>query len=146
MDIGTAGGFMPEDQFVAAVRSVADAAETVNEAVDAAVSALETGRRARLAGRPMSEIVDDLINGGGRDVRLGAADAFRQFERAIHSMRVGVIQALIDEEGLSITDASARLEISRQAGARLYRPAGETGERPSADRLALQSEKLSQEL
>ena len=69
----------------------------------------------------MSEIVDDLIGGGGRDIRLGAAEAFRQFEREIQSMRVEVIRAMVDEEGLSMTDASARLGISRQAGARLYR-------------------------
>ena len=69
----------------------------------------------------MTEIVDDLISGGGRDIRLGAAEAFRRFEQEIQSMRVGVIRAMIDEEGLSITDASARLGISRQAGARLYR-------------------------
>lgn len=83
--------------------------------------ALEVGREARLAGRPISVIVDELIAGGGRDVRLSAAGAFRQFEREIQSMRVGVIRTMIDEEGLSLTDASARLGVSRQAGARLYR-------------------------
>ena len=86
---------------------------------------LLSAREARLAGRPMSEIVEDLIRGGGRDIRLGAAEAFRQFEREIQSMRVGVIRAMIDDEGLSITDASARLGISRQAGARLYRSEGD---------------------
>ena len=39
-------------------------------------------------------------------------------------MRMGVIRAMIDEEGLSITDVAARLGISRQAGARLYRSQG----------------------
>jgi hypothetical protein len=34
-----------------------------------------------LAGRPLAEIVDDLIAGGGREVRLGTADAFRQARR-----------------------------------------------------------------
>ena len=79
----------------------------------------------------MSEIVNDLISGGGRDIRLGAAEAFRQFEREIQSMRVGVIHAMIDEEGLSITEASARLGISRQAGARLYRSKGDDPTAPS---------------
>ena len=90
------------------------------------MGALDTGRQARLAGRPVSEIVDNLIGDGGRDVRLGAAGAFRQFEREIQSMRVGVIRAMIDDEGLSITEASARLGVSRQAGARLYRSAATT--------------------
>jgi hypothetical protein len=118
------GGFMADDRFVASVQKVSDSGRAVCESVEAAVRPLQRAREARLAGRPMSEIVDDLITGGGRDIRLGAADAFRQFEREIQSMRVGVIRAMIDEEGLSITDASARLGISRQAGARLYRSEG----------------------
>src|ERR1700678_4321889 len=119
-----AGGFMTEDWFVAAVRRVSDAGRTACESVEAAVRALETGRQGGLAGRPVSEIVDELIGGGGRDVRLGAAEAFRQFEREIQSRRVRVIRAMIDGEGLSVTEASARLGISRQAGARLYRSEG----------------------
>ena len=115
---------MAEDWFVAAVQRVSDSGRTACESVEAAVRALDGGRQARLAGRPLSEIVDDLIGGGGRDVRLGAAEAFRQFEREIQSMRVGAIRAMIDEEGLSVTEASARLGISRQAGTRLYRSAG----------------------
>jgi hypothetical protein len=115
------GGLMAEDLFVASVKRVSDSGRTVRESVEAAVRPLLSARQARLAGRPMSEIVEDLISGGGRDIRLGAAEAFRQFEREIQAMRVGVIRAMIDEEGLSLTDASARLGISRQAGTRLYR-------------------------
>ena len=111
---------MAEDWFMAAFRRVSDAGRTACESVEAAVRALETGRQAHVAGRPVSEVVDELINGGGRDVRLAAAEAFRQFEREIQSMRVAVIRAMIDEEGFSVTEASARLGISRQAGARLY--------------------------
>jgi hypothetical protein len=120
-----AGGFMSEDWFVAAVRRVSDAGRAACESVEAAVHALEAGRDARLAGRPASAIVDELIGGGGRDVRLGAALAFRQFEREVQSMRVWVIRAMIDEEGLTLTEASGRLGISRQAGARLYRSQGD---------------------
>ena len=116
---------MVEDWFLAAIQRVSDSGRAACESVEAAVNALDRGRQARLAGRPMSEIVDDLISGGGRDIRLGAAEAFRQFERAIQSMRVEVIRAMVDEEGLSITDASARLGVSRQAGARLYRSEGD---------------------
>lgn len=112
---------MAEDWFLVAIQRVSDSGQTACESVEAAVNALDMGRRARLAGRPMSEIVNDLIGGGGRDIRLAAAEAFRQFERAIQAMRVEVIRAMVDEEGLSMTDASARLGVSRQAGARLYR-------------------------
>jgi hypothetical protein len=126
---------MAEDWFVASVQRVSDSGRTACESVEAAVRPLHKARDARLAGRPISEIVDDLISGGGRDIRLGAAEAFRQFEREIQSMRVGVIRAMIDEEGLSITDASARLGISRQAGARLYRSEGDHPATPSSEKL-----------
>lgn len=124
---------MAEDWFLVAIQRVSDAGHTACESVEAAVNALDKGRRARLAGRPMSEIVNDLIGGGGRDIRLGAAEAFRQFERAIQAMRVEVIRAMVDEEGLSMTEASARLGVSRQAGARLYRSEGDDppGPRPT---------------
>ena len=112
-----------------AVQRVSDAGRTACESVQAAVRALETGRQGRLAGRPMSEIVDDLIKGGGRDVRMGAAEAFRRFEREIQSLRVQVIRAMIDEERLSVTEASARLGVSRQAGARLYGSDNKTSDR-----------------
>jgi hypothetical protein len=118
------GGVVTEDWFDAAVRMVSDAGRMACESVEAAVNALEVGRQARLVGRPFNEVVDLLISSGGRVVRLSAADAFREFERAIQSMRVGVIRAMVDEEGLSLTDASALLGISRQAGARLYRSVG----------------------
>jgi hypothetical protein len=121
---------MTEDWFLAAIQRVSDSGQTVCESVEAAVNALDHGRRGRLAGKPMSQIVDDLIGGGGRGVRLQAAQAFRQFERAIQSMRVEVMRAMVDEEGLSITDASARLGISRQAGARLYRSEGDAPPEP----------------
>jgi hypothetical protein len=38
-------------------------------------------------------------------------------------MRAGVVCALIDDDGLSLTEVGRRLRISRQAVARLYRHA-----------------------
>jgi len=74
----------------------------------------------------MSAIVDRLIGAGGRDTRLAAHDAFLEFERSIQLMRAGVVRALVDEEGCSLTEAARRLRISRQAAARLYDAAGES--------------------
>jgi hypothetical protein len=71
------------------------------------------------------DVVEQLIAGDGRETRLSAADAFREYERAIASMRAGVVRALVDEGGLSLTDVAKRLKISRQAAARLYEPVRE---------------------
>lgn len=115
---------MADDWFVVAIQAVTEAGLIACESVESSVRALENGRQARLSGLPVSEIVDGLIAAGGRDVRMGAAEAFRRYEQAIQSMRVAVIRAMVDEEGLSLTEASRRLRVSRQAGARLYRSGG----------------------
>jgi predicted DNA-binding protein (UPF0251 family) len=43
-------------------------------------------------------------------------------------MRAGVVRALVDEGGLSLTDVARRMKISRQAAARLYESARERGD------------------
>ncbi len=123
---------MSEDWFVAAVEQVARAGRDACAAIEAAVHGLESGRDARTAGQPLAEMVDAIITAGGRDSRLGAAEAFREFERSVASMRARVVRALIDEDGLALSEVAQRLRISRQAVARLYRaatePSGDTGD------------------
>ena len=119
---------MTEDWFVGAVERVADAGRQACLAIETAVGALREGCEARTAGRSIADVVDELVAKGGREIRLGAADAFREYERAIASMRAGVVRALVDEGGLSLTDVAKRLKISRQAAARLYEPVRECGD------------------
>lgn len=121
---------MTEDWFVESVERVDEAGRRACLAIEAAVGALREGCAARNAGRSIVEVVDGLIVTGGRETRLNAADAFRDFERAIAAMRAGVVRALVDEGGLSLTDAASRLRISRQAAARLYTSAQESGDGP----------------
>jgi hypothetical protein len=109
-----------EDWFIAAIDRVADAGNRAASAIDEATRALDAGRRARLAGRSVPEIVDDLIGGGGRAVRFRSTEAFRDFERAVARMRAEVVRALVDEAGMSLSEAAKRLQISRQAAGRLY--------------------------
>ena len=109
-----------DDWFVAAVERVAEAAGQACEAIQAAVRALESGREARLAGGSMVEVVELLIGGGGRAMRVSSAAAFRDDERAVAAMRSRVVRALVDEGGLTLTEVSRRMLISRQAASRLY--------------------------
>ncbi len=113
---------MTEDWFVEAVERVAEAGRQACLAIDKADGALRGGCEARNAGRPIVDIVDELIAAGGRETRLSAADAFHEYERAIASMRADVVRALVDEGGLSLTDVAKRLRISRQAASRLFGP------------------------
>jgi hypothetical protein len=111
---------MTEDWFVGAVERVSEAGRRASLAVETAVGALQEGCEARKAGRSIVDVVDGMIAAGGRETRLSAADAFREYERAIASIRAGVVRALVDEDCLSLTDAARRMKISRQAAARLY--------------------------
>ena len=113
---------MTEDWFVGAVERVADAGREACLAIETAVGALRKGCEARNAGRSIADVVDELVAAGGREIRLSAADAFREYERAIASMRAGVVRALVEEGGLSLSDVAKRMKISRQAAARLYEP------------------------
>ncbi len=119
---------MTEDWFVGAVERVAEAGRQACLAIETAVAALREGGEARVAGRSIVDVVDELVAAGGRETRLAAAEAFREYERAIASMRAGVVRALVDEGGLSLTDAAKRLKISRQAAARLYEPVRQRGD------------------
>ena len=68
----------------------------------------------------MVEIVELLIGGGGRTMRISSADAFREYERAVAAMRSKVVRVLVDEDGLTLTEVSRRMRISRQAASKLY--------------------------
>lgn len=124
---------MTEDWFVGAVERVAGAGRQACLAIETAVSALREGCEAQNAGRSLIDVVDELILAGGRETRLNAADAFREYERSIASMRAGVVRALVDEGGLSLTDVAKRMKISRQAAARLYEPVRSMGTKVPAD-------------
>lgn len=119
---------MAEDWFVGAVERVAENAREACVAIERAVGALRQGREAHDAGHSLVDVVDVLIAAGGRETRLGAAAAFREYERAIAAMRSDVVRALVEENGLSLTDVAHRLQISRQAVARLYEPVAEAGD------------------
>ena len=106
--------------FAEAVERVDDAGRQASLAIESAVGALRGGVEALDAGRSIVDVVDELITAGGRETRLNASEAFREYERAIGSMRAGVVRALVDEGGLSLTDVARRLKISRQAASRLY--------------------------
>jgi hypothetical protein len=119
---------MTEDWFVGAVERVDEAGRQARLAIETAVAALREGCEARNAGRSIVDVVDELIAAGGRETRLSAADAFREYERAVGSMRGAVVRVLVDEGGLSLTEVARRFKISRQAAARLYEPGREPGD------------------
>jgi len=54
-------------------------------------------------------------------MRKEAAAALARYEHELTLFRSALIQQLVDEQGLTMTEVGQRLEISRQMVARLYR-------------------------
>jgi predicted DNA-binding protein (UPF0251 family) len=69
------------------------------------------------------EVVNGLLEQGGREQRLGPTVAFRDFERVMTAYRARAIRALVDEEGLTFSAVARLTGVSRQMVARLYRAA-----------------------
>lgn len=112
---------MSDDWFVRAVERVAETGRLTCREIEHAVRELDAGRQARLSGRPVTEVADELIERGGPAIRNRTAQAFRDYERAIGALRAALVRTLVDEHGHTFTDVARRLTVSRQAIARLYR-------------------------
>lgn len=112
-----------EQLFLADARDVIATGHRARESIESALAVLQRGADEAMGGAPLPEVIETLIGSGARQVRLHAAEAFEDFERAIGVMRARFIKVLVDVCGMSLTEAGRRLNISRQAAARLYRQA-----------------------
>ncbi len=112
------GDAVAEDWLVAAIDRVADAGREACDAIALSIAALEVSRKARSEGESVAVVVDTLV---GREARLRSTAAFHEWERSSASMRAGVVRPLVDEDRLSLAEVAGRLEVSRQAAARLYK-------------------------
>jgi len=106
---------------LAAIERVEQTGEEAQRAIGEGVASIDEARERLLAGVPVSEIVEYLIAQGGREARLRSSAAVETFEHAVMVYRVGLVRAMIDEEGLTFTEVGRRMGVSRQMIARLYR-------------------------
>ena len=104
-----------------AIERVEQTGEEAQRAIREGVASIDSARGQLTAGATVSEIVDDLIARGGRDARLRSSAAIDAFEHAVMLYRVGLIQAMVDDEKLSFTEVGRHLGVTRQMIARLYR-------------------------
>lgn len=94
-----------------------------NAASDALGAALASLRRVRDAGarESPSDIAGRLFDAESTAARQRATDAYREYERAYRVLRATVLRSLVDDDGLTLSDAGRRMSISRQMATRLYR-------------------------
>lgn len=108
------------DWLLARIDAVEQAAEVARAALGRAPDWLEPARADCVAGRPLIEIAQDLASRGGA-ARSDTAAAYRAYERAAFDLRASVVRALVDDEGLSLSQVARAMGVSRQTVARLYR-------------------------
>jgi hypothetical protein len=114
---------MTEDWYVAALDRVHNAADELRSALDRMEAPLRAARAARLEGVGLPEILDLLLQRGGKDARLSPTRAAEQLEQAVTAYRAAVIRALVDNDGLSMSELGHRTGVSRQMISRLYHAA-----------------------
>jgi hypothetical protein len=114
-----------EDWYTAAVDRVESSAMDLRAVVEGTVDLLRQARRERLGGRGLVDIVEGLVEAGGREARLAPTVAFRDFERAVTAYRAAVVRGLVDQEHMTFSTVAQLTGVSRQMIARLYR--GATG-------------------
>lgn len=115
---------MADDWYISSINRVDEAADHLRTALDNTVEVLEAAKRDRLAGIGLAEIVQRLVDRGGRNVRLGPTFAVRELERAVTAYRSAVIRVLVDDEHMSFSAVGDLTGVSRQMVARLYRGTG----------------------
>lgn len=111
---------MVDDWFAVAVEAVECAGRAACQQIEQALGDMAVMKVARSAGVPLADIASDQLARGGRDSRVRAAEAFRAYEQAVAALRGAVVRSLVDDDGLSLSAAGARLGVSRQAASRLY--------------------------
>jgi hypothetical protein len=109
-----------DDWYTAAVDRVESSAGNLRSVVDDAVDLLRQARRERVGGTGLVDIVEGLVEAGGREARLAPTVAFREFERAVTAYRAAVVRGLVDEEHMTFSMVAQLTGVSRQMIARLY--------------------------
>ena len=104
-----------------AIKRIEQTGIEAQRAIGEGLASMDGARERLIAGVPVSKIVADLIEQGGRDARLRSSAAIDAFEHAVMTYRVGLIRAMVDEEELSFAEVAHRMGVSRQMIARLYR-------------------------
>ncbi len=108
---------MEADPFIARLEELDRASLELAERLAGLHAALAEIRRARAAGRRVSEIV---ASGPGVPARREVRAAWSTLNEALHGFRVQVVKSLVDDETMSIADAARVTGNARQVISRLY--------------------------
>ena len=109
------------DWYLDAVDEAVAAGQALREALDQTDELFMAARRRRLEGVSLARIVTTMAEDGGRSARLSVNEAFAAWTAAITAYRARAIRAVVDEEGMTLSEIARLSGVSRQMVGRLYR-------------------------
>lgn len=111
---------MSQDPLIARLAEVDRACAELQRRIDGLRGAVTDIRQAHASGEPVSKIV---ASGRGTSARRELRRSWTALNRALHAYRAEEVRSLIDEEGLTLTEAARRSGNARQVISRLYHSA-----------------------
>jgi hypothetical protein len=111
---------MSQDPLIARLAEVDRACADMERRLDVLRAAISDIRRAHAGSEPMSRIV---ASGRSVSARRHVRRSWIALNRALHAYRAEEVRSLIDEEGLTLTEAARRSGNARQVISRLYHSA-----------------------
>jgi DNA-binding transcriptional ArsR family regulator len=111
------------DWFLDKIDAVEQAAKAARAALGRVPEVLEPARADRIAGQPLTQIAQQLTS-TGREARLDTIATYREYEHAVFELRAAVVRALVDEEGVTLSQLAQAMGVTRQTVARPYRAGG----------------------
>jgi transcriptional regulator GlxA family with amidase domain len=111
------------DWYLDSVDAMQRSAEALKDSLDRTIHLLQWARDQRVAGETLETIVRGLMSRDGLTTRRSHEEAFRVFNKSVTAYRAVVIRALVEEEGMTLSDLARLLGVSRQMIGRLFRAA-----------------------
>jgi hypothetical protein len=115
------------DWYVESIEEIERTAAALHDAVDSTVIMLRRARAERLHGAGVTQVVERLMADGLPETRRQADEAFAAYTAAITRYRARAIRALVDDEGMTLSEVARLTGVSPQAVGRLYRSIGGDG-------------------
>lgn len=119
-DTGSADGWLE-----AALDAVESAAREASAAIAELAGVVARTRGYARSGFPVKLVVRRMAADGVRDRRVAAGQAMQRYETSSLALRGELIRHLVDDEGMSVTEAARMLGVSRQRAGRIYSAGGD---------------------
>ena len=117
------------EAFRAALQTLTAAIDALDSTLDGLQPFIEQAHRGLDSGQSVVDVVQDLLAAGAGGARVEVSAVIRRYEKAMQTVRVHAVRALVDSGAMSMSDVGRAMAISPQMARRLY-DLGPSGPKP----------------